>query len=56
MNSKVPFYVVLVFLLLVGCQKQKTIDFNSDIKPIINKKCISCNDRVKKNRGFSLLY
>ena len=56
MNSKVPFYVVLVFLLLVGCQKQKTIDFNADIKPIINKKCISCHGGVKKNGGFSFLF
>ena len=48
MNSEVPFYVVLVFLLLVGCQKQKIIDFNSDIKPVINKKKISAMVELKK--------
>lgn len=32
------------------------IDYNADVKPIINKKCISCHGGVKKKAGFSLLF
>ena len=32
------------------------VDYNADVKPIINKKCISCHGGVKKKAGFSLLF
>ena len=56
MNSKVPLFILLVLTLLIGCQREKAVDFNTDIKPIINKKCISCHGGVKKNGGFSFLF
>jgi len=56
MSFKSIFCVLLTFSLLTGCQKQRVIDFNTDIKPIINKKCISCHGGVKKNGGFSFLF
>jgi hypothetical protein len=41
--------------LLPGCGEQK-IDFSADVKPILNKHCISCHGGVKRNAGFSLLF
>jgi len=32
------------------------VDFNQDIRPIFNKKCIACHGGVKKSGGFSLLF
>ncbi len=32
------------------------IDYNAEVKPIINQKCISCHGGVKKKGGFSLLF
>lgn len=32
------------------------IDFNTQVKPIFNKKCISCHGGVKKEAGFSVLF
>jgi hypothetical protein len=32
------------------------VDFNTQVKPILNKKCISCHGGVKKAGGFSLLF
>lgn len=32
------------------------VDYNSQIKPLINKKCISCHGGVKAKGGFSLLF
>ncbi len=31
-------------------------DYSTQVKPIINKHCISCHGGVKKNGGFSLLF
>ncbi|MEN9685685.1 MAG: hypothetical protein RLZZ28_1471 [Bacteroidota bacterium] len=35
---------------------QKTIDYATEIKPIFNKKCITCHGGVKRQSGFSLLF
>lgn len=33
-----------------------TIDYNTEVKPIFNKKCITCHGGVKQQSGFSLLF
>jgi len=35
---------------------KNAVDYNSDIKPILNKKCITCHGGVKRQSGFSLLF
>ena len=42
------------FSLLGGFDE--TVDFNTQIKPILNKSCITCHGGVKKASGFSLLF
>jgi len=32
------------------------VDYNTQVKPLINQKCISCHGGVKKKGGFSLLF
>lgn len=32
------------------------MDFSREVKPILNKHCISCHGGVKKNGGFSVLF
>jgi Protein of unknown function (DUF1553)/Protein of unknown function (DUF1549)/Planctomycete cytochrome C len=34
----------------------KKVDFSADVKPILNKKCISCHGGVKAKSGFSVLF
>lgn len=36
--------------------KEDKIDFNSQVKPIINKNCILCHGGVRRKAGFSLLF
>ena len=33
-----------------------TVDFNTQVKPILNKRCISCHGGVKREADFSLLF
>ncbi|CAN0585925.1 unnamed protein product, partial [Ectocarpus sp. 12 AP-2014] len=42
--------------LLHSCQTRERVDFSTQIKPILNKNCITCHGGVKKNAGFSLLF
>ncbi|MHA8056748.1 DUF1553 domain-containing protein [Aquirufa nivalisilvae] len=37
-------------------EKESRIDYNTQVKPILNKNCISCHGGVKKQGGFSLLF
>lgn len=43
----------ITIFLLIPSQK---IDFNTQVKPIINKKCIACHGGVKRESDFSLLF
>ena len=53
--KKESLYFIFL-LLLASCQSRQSVDFNTQIKPIINKKCISCHGGVKQSAGFSLLF
>ena len=35
---------------------ESEIDFNTEVKPILNKKCIACHGGVRRKSGFSLLF
>lgn len=48
--------VVVLTVALLGIRKDARVDFSADVKPILNKHCISCHGGVKKNGGFSLLF
>ena len=41
---------------VVSCRSQQTVDYSTQIKPILNTKCIACHGGVKKQGGFSLLF
>lgn len=59
LNRKLVILCVLVFLFL-GCflitNSERKIDFSTDVKPILNGKCISCHGGVKAKGGFSVLF
>jgi hypothetical protein len=46
--------VVFVFYQYSG-GKKTTIDYNDEVKPILNKHCLACHGGVRKKEGFSLL-
>ena len=63
MRSLLSKKLVWVFLILLGAvliftfsSGRKAVDFNTEVKPIINSKCISCHGGVKRESGFSLLF
>ena len=49
-------FLMAMFLVYVGCTQRPatSVDFNADIRPILNTKCISCHGGVKETAGFSL--
>jgi hypothetical protein len=48
--------VPVLYLALPGCQSGRKVDFSAEVKPILNKHCISCHGGVKQNGGFSVLF
>lgn len=50
----------IILLILVPCWwlffKGRPVDFNTQVKPIFNKKCIACHGGVKRQGDFSLLF
>lgn len=39
-----------------GVHSSHQVDFNTDVKPILNKKCMACHGGVKKAGGLSFLF
>jgi hypothetical protein len=50
------FVVLAYFIIITVFQDNQQIDFNTQIRPIINNKCITCHGGVKQSGGFSLLF
>jgi hypothetical protein len=48
--------LLVAALLFTISTQQKPIDFNAEVKPIFNKKCITCHGGVRRKSGFSLLF
>jgi len=48
--------VITAVIIFTFSTQHQTIDFNTQVKPIFNNKCISCHGGVKRKAGFSLLF
>ncbi len=50
----------VLLAIIWSCSSKDTdlsrIDYSTEVKPIINKHCISCHGGVKRQAGFSLLF
>ena len=59
LHSKIALIsiAITVTVLFFACiSKDDKIDYSTQVKPIINRKCISCHGGVKAKGGFSLLF
>ena len=58
-NKKFLLVIGLLVAALVSYRlltPGKKVDFSADVKPILNKKCITCHGGVKAKAGFSVLF
>lgn len=46
----------LAGITAIGCNSRRPVDYSADVKPILNKHCISCHGGVKQSGGFSVLF
>lgn len=51
--KRIMFFLGTIFISLVvlfyAIKPKHEVDFSSEVKPILNKHCISCHGGVKKN-------
>ena len=48
--------LVVAILVFTFAIDHKPVDFTLQVKPIINKNCITCHGGVRQKAGFSLLF
>src|SRR5258706_8154749 len=48
--------LVAVIFFFTLSSHESAVDFNAQVKPIFNKKCIFCHGGVRRKSGFSLLF
>jgi hypothetical protein len=52
----VSLVLLAVVTIFIFSTSHPPIDFNTQVKPILNAKCITCHGGVKKKSGFSVLF
>ncbi|MCW3091201.1 MAG: hypothetical protein JWP81_2270 [Ferruginibacter sp.] len=52
----VTFCIILLAFLFLYVTHKERVDFSTQVKPIINSKCITCHGGVRAKGGFSLLF
>ena len=59
-NNKIKLTIACLVIILgvvaFVTTRQRSVDFNTQVKPIFNKKCIVCHGGVKRQADFSLLF
>ena len=55
LKKKKPIFFLFVLILLISCNEEQ-IDFNTQVRPILNKNCISCHGGVKQSGGFGMIF
>ena len=59
LNKKILLAVgllIVIFFIYRMVLSSPKVDFSADVKPILNKKCITCHGGVKAKGGFSVLF
>lgn len=51
----IPFLLGMFLMITQSC-KQEKIDFNTQVRPILNRSCVSCHGGVKQSGGFGLVF
>ncbi|GAB4421002.1 MAG: hypothetical protein OHK0039_35300 [Bacteroidia bacterium] len=46
----------MVVLFWVNACRDRQVDFNAEVRPILNKHCLACHGGVKRSGGLSLLF
>jgi hypothetical protein len=59
---KRPLLISLILVVISGglywwiAESSRPVDFNTQVKPILNKRCITCHGGVKREADFSLAF
>ena len=60
MKKKIIFIALILVAVVAAAWvfnvSTQPIDFTTQVKPIINKNCITCHGGVRQKGGFSLLF
>ncbi len=51
-------YILILLLIPLGggCSSGPAVDFNADIRPLLNERCVSCHGGIRRQGGLSLLF
>ncbi len=52
----ITLVLLITTLVFTFSSRKNSIDFNTQVKPIFNKKCITCHGGVRRKANFSLLF
>lgn len=48
--------LLIPLALILGCQSGEHVDFNAEIRPILNERCVTCHGGVRRRADLSLQF
>lgn len=48
--------LLVLSLAVSACQSNQPVDFNTEIRPVLNANCLNCHSGVKQSGGLNLLF
>ncbi len=54
--AKIWSWVLWPIFLLMSCQSEEVISYSRDVRPILNKHCLSCHGGIRAQGGLSFLF
>lgn len=48
--------LLIPLALILGCQSGEQVDFNAEIRPILNERCVACHGGVRRRAELSLQF
>jgi len=48
--------LLCLFVLGTGCAQGPEVDFNADIRPILNERCVNCHGGIRRQGDLNLLF
>ena len=52
----ITLVIISATIGITSCNSEPTIDYSTQVKPILNKNCLACHGGVRKQAGLSFLF
>ena len=54
--ARLQLFTLFLFVFVLGCSPGPEVEFNADIRPILNERCVGCHGGIQRQGELNLLF